>query len=140
MKTKLFSLLAAMMLLTTPVSFTSCSDDETTQELLNLALNLLLGGTDELNGTNWVSENQDQQFYFSSTGGSLYFYLDSQGQAQQRQFTYAVGEDGSTITVTWADDSSTTVYVITAYEASNYLQLKDSATGTETLFHYQAGD
>lgn len=114
MKTKkLFGALAmAAMVAGTPVTFTSCNEDDV-KTILDI-ISLFTSGS-ELQGTAWISSDSSLAFEFTDgQNGNLYesSYADEQGAIAQ-PFTYTLDTDKNKLTLVL--NNGTRVYTISAY-------------------------
>lgn len=128
MKKKFLLVATIMAAVSSPVTMTSCSEDE-----INTALQILelfLSGN-ELSGTAWIT--QDSMFaieFTSGTSGNLY-----DGTSTAIPFTYVLDTENNTLTLTYSDNSSEVMTVVT-YTANEVLQLKRSNGKTYALYPF----
>ena len=132
---KTITLTALVLCLSAPVALTSCNDDDV-QTVLNIVDQLFLKSNDELAGTAWLTADRAHGIEFGSGQQGLMADANSTtGEVDQRQFTYTVGSDGTSLTFTFTTGGSTT-YTILAYEAKKLMTLRNNTTGETLSYNY----
>lgn len=127
------SFLAAALFVVAPVSLGSCGSDDETTQIINQIVNMLLGSSDELYGTKWLSADGTKLYEFGANNSALESTLQNNIIVAQREFTYAIsGENNSTLTFTFAD--GTEAYTITEYTKQQSITLQNQSTGTSMAF------
>ena len=125
MKKKFISGLAMIAALsTTPVTLTSCSEDDINTVLY--ILDLFTSG-DELSNTAWITDANDFAIEFASNGtGNMYFSSDPIA------FSYVLDKENNKLTLTYSDNSSEVLTVL-AFTANTSLKLQRANGKTYTL-------
>lgn len=129
---KILTLTALGLCLSGPVVLTSCNDDDV-QTVIDIVSKLIQSG-DELSNTAWLSADSLHGIEFGSNGQGVMADGDT-GTVIQQQFTYAVGQDGSSLTFQFSDGTVTT-YTITEYTAKKSMTLLNTTTGVRVSYVY----
>jgi len=137
MKKFFYTLLAAFLLTSTPVTLTSCDDDDV-QAVVDLVAQLLVT-YDELSNTTWITTDETAQFSFGTSNTGVFYSVDESGEAVGTNFTYSLGTDGTSITFQ-LENGSTSTFTIQEYTAKKSMTLVNANDKNEyyQLVYYEA--
>ena len=129
---KFFACVSMMCLLSAPVSFTSCDEDDVKTALA--IVDLFINNTSELAGTQWLAADNSMALVFSDSQNGVLIVATENGQQQQLQFTYTLNQN----TLTLNTSAGTYQFTVTGYTAGSTMTLKD-ASGATLQFNIYTG-
>ncbi len=118
----IFGVATAAVVAGTPVTMTSCDDDDI-NTVLNL-IDLFFQSADDLANTAWLTADSSEGFEFGTGGQGIYYSgyeLDESGNVIPQQFTYTLDTTNNTLTIKLSSGSR--IYTVTEFVKNSKLTL-----------------